>query len=60
MTSNDLERLEKAHQAAQLLLNDLRDIHSKTQCVAIEELTLPLIKQVANLSRLLGRLASTK
>ena len=60
MNQNERERLEKAHQAAQLLLSDIRDIHAKTDCVALEELMSNAIQQVANLSRLLGRLASQK
>jgi hypothetical protein len=60
MTQIELERLGKAHQAAQLLLSDIRDIHAKTDCMALEELMCPQIEQVANLSRMLGRLASSK
>ena len=60
MTQDERERLHKAHHAAQLLLADVRDIHAKTDSVAIEELMFPHIEQIANLSRLLGRLASQK
>ena len=60
MTQNERERLEKAHQTAQLLLSDIREIHAKTDCVALEELIFPLIERVANISRLLGRLAAKK
>ena len=60
MNQNERERLEKAHHAAQLLLSDVRDIHAKTDCVAVEELMFLHIEQVANISRLLGRLASQK
>ena len=60
MNQNERERLEKAHHAAQLLLSDIRDIHAKTDSVAVEELMFPHIEQVADLSRLLGRLASQK
>ena len=60
MTQNELERLGKAHQAAQLLLADIQEIHAKTDCVALEEFMSNAIQQVANLSRLLGRLASQK
>ena len=60
MTQDERERLEKAHDAAQLLLSDIREIHAKTGCVAVEELMFPHIEQVANISRLLGRLGSQK
>ena len=60
MNQNERERLEKAHHAAQLLLSDVRDIHAKTDSVAMEELMFLHIEPVANLSRLLGRLASQK
>lgn len=57
MDENEQERIAKAHQTAQLLLNDLREIHNKTDSVAVEELMQTAIQQVANLSRLLDRLA---
>ena len=57
MDENEKERLTKAHQTAQLLLSDLREIHGKTDSVAIEELMQTAIVEVTNLSRLLGRLA---
>ena len=60
MTQNEQERLEKAHHAAQLLLGDIREIHAKTDGVAMEELMFLHIEPVANLSRLLGRLALQK
>ena len=60
MTQNERERLEKAHQAAQLLLADIQEIHAKTDCVAVEELIFPHIGQIANIERMLGRLASQK
>lgn len=60
MTQDERERLEKAHHAAQLLLADIREIHAKTDCVVMEELIFLHIEPVANLSRLLGRLASQK
>ena len=60
MDQDERERFQKAHHAAQLLLADIREIHAETDCVAIEELMFPLIEQVANISRLLGRLASQK
>jgi hypothetical protein len=60
MNQNERERLEKAHHAAQLLLSDVRDIHAKTDSLALEELMFLHIEHVANISRLLGRLASQK
>jgi hypothetical protein len=60
MDANEKERLEKAHHSAQLLLADVREIHAKTSWVAMEELMFLHIEPVANLSRLLGRLASQK
>ena len=59
-TQNERERLQKAHHAAQLLLSDVREIHAKTDSVAVEELMFPHIGQVANIERMLGRLASKK
>jgi len=50
------ERLENAHQSAQLLLSKLQEIHNKTGNVAIEELMVDAIRQIANISRLLVRL----
>ena len=60
MDPNEKERLQKAHHTAQLLLSDVREIHAKTDSVAVEELMFPLIGQVANIERMLGRLASKK
>ena len=60
MNPIELEKMVKAHHSAQLLLSDLREIHAKTDCVALEELMSNAIQQVANISRLLGRLASQK
>jgi hypothetical protein len=60
MNQNERERLEKAHHSAQLLLADIREIHAKTDSMVMEELVFPHIEVIANLSRLLGRLASTK
>ena len=60
MDANEKERLEKAHHAAQLLLSDVREIHAKTDCVAVEELIYRHIEEVANISRMLGRLATQK
>jgi hypothetical protein len=60
MNQYERERLEKTHHAAQLLLADVREIHAKTDSVAMEELMFPLIGQVANIERMLGRLAAHK
>ncbi len=60
MDPNERERLQEAHHSAQLLLTDIREIHAKTDSVTIEELMFPLIGQVANIERMLGRLASQK
>ena len=60
MDKNERERLAKAHQSAQLLLQDVRDIQAKTDSVAIEELMLATIQEVAKISRLLGRLSEQK
>jgi hypothetical protein len=60
MNQNERERLEKAHQTTQVLLADVRDIHGKTNSIALEELMTPLIGQIASISRLLGRLATQK
>jgi hypothetical protein len=60
MNANEQERLTKAHQSAQLLLSDVQEVHAKTGNVALEELMMDAIEQVAGLSRLLGRLAEQK
>lgn len=60
MDQHERERLEKAHQAAQLLLSDVREILSKTDSMALEELMVAAIEQVASISRLLGRLAEQR
>jgi hypothetical protein len=60
MTNEERERLQKAHFSAQQLLADIREVHAKTDCLAIEELIYLHIEGVANISRLLGRLASQK
>lgn len=60
MDSAERERLTKAHQAAQLLLADVREVHAKTDSVAIEELATGIIEQVVNISRLLGRLSDQR
>jgi hypothetical protein len=60
MTKIERERIVKAHQAASLLLADLREIQAKTDSVALEELMLEAIEHVAKLSRKLGRIAEQK
>ena len=44
----------------QLLLSDLREIQAKTANVAVEELMLAAIEQVASIRRLLGRLSKQR
>ena len=60
MTQDERERLEKAHHAAQLLLSDIREIYAKTDSVIMEELIFLHIDQIANIKRMLGRLAAQK
>jgi hypothetical protein len=57
MDENERERLTKAHQAAQLLLSDVKEVYSKASSVALEELMMGTIDQIANITRLLGRLS---
>ena len=56
MDQYEHEGLENAHQSARLLLSKLQEIHNKTGNVAIEELMVDAIRQIANISRLLVRL----
>jgi hypothetical protein len=60
MKPSERERLTKAHQSARQLLADVRDLHAQTENVALEELALKLIEQVAEISRLLGRLSKAR
>ncbi|MGA2257119.1 MAG: hypothetical protein ABSG53_20900 [Thermoguttaceae bacterium] len=60
MDKNERERLIKAHQCAQLLLADVREVHAKTDSVALEELMVNIITQVSSISRLLSRLSEQK
>ena len=60
MTEIERERIVKAHQAASFLLSDLREIQAKTDCIALEEMMLDSIEQVAKMSRRLGRIAEQK
>jgi hypothetical protein len=57
MDKNERERLTKAHQAALLLLADVREVHAKTNSIALEELMINAIEQIASISRLLKRLS---
>ncbi len=57
MDAMERERLTKAHQTAQLLLADVREVHAKANDVAMDELMIGVVAQVANISRLLSRLA---
>jgi hypothetical protein len=45
MDAMERERLTKAHHAAQLLLADAREVHAKTDSVALEELMIGVITQ---------------
>jgi hypothetical protein len=56
---DERERLTKAHQSAQQLLSDLREVQAKTDDLAIEELMLIGLEDVAKISRWLGRLSTT-
>lgn len=60
MDVNEKERLTKAHQAAQLLLADVREVHGKTDSVAVEELAVGIIEHVVNISRILRRLSEQR
>ena len=60
MDAMELERLTKAHQTAQLLLADAREVHAKTDSVALEELMIGVITQVTDISRLLKRLSEQR
>ena len=60
LPTQEIARFKKAHALAQLLLDDIRDVHSKTNSIAVEELMVSAIEQVVNLSRLLNRLSSQR
>jgi len=53
---DEQKRFVTAYQAAQLLLADLREVQCKTDSLAIEELALGMIRDVVEISRVLGRL----
>jgi len=60
MDKNERERLTKAHQCAQLLLADVREVLAKTDSVAVEELMVTVITQVTSIGRTLKRLWEQK
>ncbi len=60
MDANERERLTKAHQSAQLLYADVREVHAKTDDMAVEILTDEMISQVVRIGQTLKRLAEQK
>jgi hypothetical protein len=60
MDKIERERLEKACQSAQLLSSDLRELHAKTDDMALEILASEMLGQVARMSQVLTRLAEQK
>ena len=60
MDAMEHERLTKAHQAAQLLADDLRDVMTKTDSVSLEILAMDMIEQVMKMSQRLNRLANAE
>ena len=54
------ERLLKAHHSASFLATDLRDIHAKTDSIAMEELISTMLEQAVKIRRILGRLGEIK
>ena len=60
MKPDERKRLAKAHQSAQQLLADVREVQARTSSVAVEELMLTAIEQLARISRLLGRLETQR
>lgn len=57
---NEKERLLKAHHSASFLVTDLRDIHAKTDSIAMEELISIMLEQAVKIRRVLGRLGEIK
>ena len=51
------ERLTKAHQAAQLLAADLREVMTKTDCMALEIVALDMLQEVVKIAQRLRRVA---
>ena len=60
MEAMERERLTKAHQAAQLLAANLREVSIKTDNVALDILAIDMIEQVAKMSQRLHRLAEAE
>ncbi len=57
---NENERLVKAEQTAGLLASDLREILKATDNLALEEIMVEAIEQVARLQRRLKRFSQGK
>ena len=57
MDENEKERLVKAEQAAGLLSSDLRDILTRTDNLALDEIMLKAIQEVEKIRRRLKRFA---
>lgn len=55
MDEMEKERLVKAEHAAGFLLDDMREIHKYTDNLALEEIMIEAIKQVAKIHRRLKR-----
>lgn len=60
MDAMEQERLTKAHQSAQLLYAKVRELHAKTDDMALEILADEMIAQVVKISHTLKRLAEQK
>jgi hypothetical protein len=60
MDETERQRLTKAHQSAQQLLADVREVHGKTDSMAVEELMTHTLQQVVEISRLLRRLSEQR
>jgi hypothetical protein len=57
MAAMEKGRLVKAQQAAQLLTADLREVMTKTDCMALEIVALDMLEQVVKIDQRLRRLA---
>jgi hypothetical protein len=57
MDENEKERLVKAEQAAGLLSSDLREILTRTDNLALDEIMLEAIQEVEKIRRRLKRFA---
>ena len=60
MDAMEKERLTKAHQAAQFLAADLREVMTKTDSVSLEILAIDMIEVVMRISQRLHRLADAE